>query len=100
MPNGFVGLDEKEGRGRLKLWPNPVSLSAGAKSIEISLPSKNENIHQIEIADLQGGIKLRQRESYVGITARVILANFASGMVVVRAYTGSSVYTQKLVIVD
>ncbi len=100
MPNGFVGLDEKEGRGELKLWPNPVSLSAGAKSIQISLPSKNENIHLVEIADLQGAMVLGQAIHAGGSNATLKIEQLPPGLYVVRAQTPSSMYTQKLVITD
>gem|GEM_PF-5856580 len=91
QPSGFVGVDDKEGRGKLKIWPNPAN-----GSIRVALPESNERIERIEIADLQG----RVVRVYPGnqISNALELAGLNAGIYIVCAWSEKGVYTQKLIL--
>src|SRR5690606_3451463 len=50
-PSGFVGIDEKEVRGKLKLYPNPAQ-----SFITIKIPQGNDVINTVEIITVQGKV--------------------------------------------
>ncbi len=91
QPNGFVGVDEKEGRGKLKIWPNPTS-----DNIRVALPNENERIERIEIADLQG--RLVQVNSGYQASNSIDVSDLNAGVYLVRAWSEKGVYTQKLIL--
>ncbi len=91
QPNGFVGLDEKEERGKLKIWPNPTT-----GIIRVALPDENERIERIEIADLQG--RLVQVYSGYQISNGIDVSGLNVGIYLVRAWSETGVYTQKLIL--
>src|SRR5690606_460374 len=90
-PSGYVGVDEKEGRGKLKIFPN----SAG-KYINISLPDKNQSLKQAEIYDLNG--RLVKTVTAIDISGKIELVNLPQGIYVVKAISENQVYTGKLAV--
>ncbi len=91
QPNGFVGVDDKEGRGKLKIWPNPTN-----GIIRVALPEENERIERVEIADLQG----RVVKVYSGneVSNGLEISGLNAGIYLVRAWSETGVYTQKLIL--
>jgi hypothetical protein len=91
-PNGFVGVDELSGRGKLKIWPNP---SGG--TFQVSLPDANERIERVEMYDLQG--RTVAHTSYLEESqARIEIQNLAAGIYLVKAGSIKGAYTQKLIV--
>ncbi len=92
QPNGFVGTDEKEGSGKLNIWPNPSS-----GFIQVALPSSDEPINHMEIIDLQGRTVLSRNLQH-SLDSRIDIHNLPSGLYLVRASGGKGMYTQKLIV--
>ncbi len=98
QPRGFVGLDENEGRGKLKLWPNPMVLNSGNNSIYLSAPSQPERISTVEIFNLQGQQVLQKQFNAIGAPISITLPALPSGLYVVMAISENTQYTQKLIL--
>jgi hypothetical protein len=106
QPNGFVGVDEKEGRGKLKIWPNPFSVNgasrlrsmtgSGDKLLNIALPDVNETIERVEIVDLQGRTVVAY-QGYLDFSG-IDVTTLNAGIYVVRAWSEQGVYTQKVIL--
>ena len=90
-PSGFVGVDEKEGRGKLNIYPNPAG-----KYINISLPDKNQSLKQAELYDLNG--RLVKTVTAIDISGKIELVNLPQGIYVVKAISENQVYTGKLAV--
>jgi len=92
QPAGFVGTDEREQPGALKLWPNPARAF-----VKVALPDSNEFIEYIEIYDLQGRT-VRFREPQHRNEIKIEIGDLPTGMYLVRAVSAARMYTQKLVV--
>jgi hypothetical protein len=92
QPNGFVGVEDRAGRGKLKLWPNPA-----LDYVQVSLPDVNERIERIEIYDLQGRF-LQLKSNTPNMFNSFDVQNLIPGIYVLKAYGNQKVYSQKLVI--
>lgn len=91
QPSGFVGLNDIEGRGKLKLYPNPAQ-----NTVRIEVPDKNEQVSQIEIFDLSG--RLVKSQSLNTLQAVIDVSDLHRGLYLVKAKTDSGVYSQTLVL--
>jgi hypothetical protein len=91
QPNGFVGLHENEGRGKLKLFPNPAQ-----NTVRFEIPDKNERIEQVEIYDLNG--RMVQAQNLNSLQAAIDVSGLQRGVYLVKARTADGVYSQKLVL--
>lgn len=91
VPSGFVGIDEKEGRGKLKLYPNPAQ-----SFITIKIPQGNDVINTVEIITVQGKV-VKQIQNF-NQDDKVSIVGLVAGIYIVKARTDSGVFTQKLVV--
>ncbi|NEN25545.1 T9SS type A sorting domain-containing protein [Cryomorpha ignava] len=91
QPSGFVGIDEKEGRGKLEVYPNPAD-----NFIKIKLPQLNQEISLLEIITVQGKV-VKQIQNFHQ-DDKVSINGLSSGIYIVTAKTGKGVFTQKLVV--
>ncbi|NEN25853.1 T9SS type A sorting domain-containing protein [Cryomorpha ignava] len=91
QPSGFVGVDEKEGRGKLKVYPNPAR-----EFITIQLPDKNQRLTQVQLYDLNG--RLVQEVNIVDASGKIDLINLPQGMYVVKAISEKQVFTGKVLV--
>jgi hypothetical protein len=91
QPSGFVGVNEKEGKGRLKIWPNPAN-----GFIRLSVPNVNGQITRVEIVDLQSRIVRTYQDINEG--NELDLSGLNAGIYLVRACSDQGVYTRKLII--
>lgn len=92
QPSGFVGLDDIEGRGKLKLYPNPAQ-----NTVRFEAPDKNQSVEQIEIFDLHGRRVKSQKLN--GLHTAIDVSNLHRGVYLVKARTNDAVYSQTLVLV-
>src|SRR5690606_2943811 len=90
-PSGFVGIDEKEGRGKLNIYPNPAQ-----SFITIKIPQGNDVINTVEIITVQG--KLVKQIQNFNQDDKVSIVGLVAGIYIVTARTDSGVFTQKLVV--
>lgn len=91
QPSGFVGIDEKEVRGKLKLYPNPAQ-----SFITIKIPQGNDVINTVEIITVQGKV-VKQIQNF-NQDDKVSIVGLVAGIYIVTARTDSGVFTQKLVV--
>ncbi|NEN25855.1 T9SS type A sorting domain-containing protein [Cryomorpha ignava] len=91
QPSGFVGVDEKAGRGKLEVYPNPAR-----ESIQIRLPDKNQRLTRVQIYDLNG--RLVQEVNIVDASGTIDLINLPQGMYVVKAISEKQVLTGKVLV--
>lgn len=87
---GFLSTDDKQGRGKLKVWPNPAR-----NFVQMALPDVNERIEYYEVCDLQGRVVHRRMAVYGN---RFSVAELNQGLYLVKAYTKNTVYTQKIIV--
>ncbi len=90
QPSGFVGVNEKEGKGRLKIWPNPA-----INSIHIELTG--HTLTNATLYDMQGrevlSVPLSTGEQKVDVR------HLPKGMYLLRATEhGGEIYTTKLIV--
>lgn len=91
QPCGFVGLDEKEGRGKLEIYPNPAK-----EFITIQLPVNNQRLSQVKLYDLNG--RLVQEVKLIDPSGKIDLKNLPQGMYLVKAISEKQVYIGKVLI--
>ncbi len=89
--NGFVGLDENKGRGKLKLYPNPAQ-----NTVRFETPDKNQRVEQVEIFDLSG--RLVKVQNLQGKQLAIDVSALHRGVYLVKARTADRVYSQTLVL--
>ncbi len=90
QPNGFVGTNDKEGRGKLKLWPNPARTEA-----RLHLPGSV--LTRATLHDMQGREVLSTSLHY--IEPVIDVSTLASGMYLLRALdSDGGVYIEKMIV--
>ncbi|MCA1752399.1 MAG: T9SS type A sorting domain-containing protein [Flavobacteriales bacterium] len=89
QPAGFVGTDDRDNRGALKLYPNPARYH-----FRIELPDGVEGLQTLELCDMQG----RVVRSWSAAQSPFNTGGLPAGMYVVRASGKNGVYTQKLIL--
>lgn len=89
QPAGFVGTDDREGRGALKVYPNPAR-----NHFRIELPEGMEALQTAELCDMQG----RVVQSWPAGQGEFAIDGLPAGMYVVRAAARNMVFTEKLVV--
>lgn len=98
--SGFVGMAALEGRGELKIWPNPVGFGSAQPPdalVNIALPDANEHIERVEMYDMQGRI-VSLAIQFDKSQAHIDVQGVVSGIYVIKAGSSKGVYTQKLVV--
>jgi hypothetical protein len=92
QPSGFVGVEDRAGRGKLKLWPNPA-----LDYVQVSLPDVNELITHVDIYDLQGRVVSQvSLQDFSG--GKINIQQLMPGIYLLSATSAKGVYTQKLVV--
>jgi hypothetical protein len=92
QPSGFVGVEDRAGRGKLKLWPNPA-----LDYVQVSLPDVNELITHVDIYDLQGRVVSQVSLQDVS-GGKINIQQLMPGIYLLSATSAKGVYTQKLVV--
>ncbi len=91
QPNGFVSVDEKENRGKLRIYPNPAG-----DFIKVELPNKNHQIKNLSFYDMSGRLVLSS--SGYQLTAGIDISELTPGMYVVQGNTDDGVFTGKVLV--
>lgn len=89
QPAGFVGTDDRDNRGALKLYPNPAH-----QHFRIELPEGVERLQTVELCDMQG----RVVHAWPAGQGEFAIDGLPAGMYVVRAAGMEGVFTQKLIL--
>jgi hypothetical protein len=92
QPSGFVGVEDRAGRGKLKLWPNPA-----LDYVQVSLPDVNERIERVDIYDLQGRVVSQVSLQDVS-GGKINIQQLMPGIYLLSATSAKGVCTQKLVV--
>ncbi len=95
QPNGTVGLEERQGRGALKVYPNPA---ATGSRVQLALPDGYARIARIELLDLRGRLLRGDANGTAVQGGSFSLGGVRPGVYVLRASGSGGVYTQKLVV--
>ena len=91
QPNGFVSVDEKENRGKLRIYPNPAG-----DFTKVELPNKNQQIKNLSFYDMSGRLVLSS--SGYQLTAGIDISELTPGMYVVQGNTDDGVFTGKVLV--
>lgn len=91
-----VNTTNEEGRGKLRLWPNP-SGSGLRPVVQVALPDHNERIIRIDISDLQGRM-VQSKSPNQSMDYKIDIQDLQPGIYLVKAASEKGVYTQKLVV--
>jgi hypothetical protein len=90
-PDGFVGLEEKEARGRLKVYPNPAD-----GFIRVSLPNAGQNINQLSLYDLSG--RLVRQLKMIRSEEQLDISGLKPGVYLLEGLSDQGRFTGKLMV--
>ncbi len=91
QPAGFVGTDDREGRGALKVYPNPAR-----NHFRIELPEGLENVTRITLQDASG--RLVMDRALQQAVRSLNVSHIPSGIYLVKVHTPQHIFTSKIVL--
>ena len=91
QPNGFVSVDEKVNRGKLRIYPNPAG-----DFIRVELPDKNQQLKNFSFYDMSGRLVISK--PVLGLESGIDISELTPGMYVVQGNTDDGVFTGKVLV--